>query len=382
VVPSVARGTFAPEIATRKPSGPSRGLFLAVGVVVTALAIVSAYFLFSGGDAPDPAPSGQAATEQSPVGPVDPNSGFDITTEPMGARVKLDGSPLGNAPLRVRNLVAGKHQLEIEGPPGFKSKTQEIVVEQGKAQTLQVRLDPEGQPEVRFQSEPPGARVTLVAEGTGQKTPVGAAPTTAKIDPAQRYHVVFELDGYFPVEKPVVFSGAETTIAAVLPPVPKDAPPPPPENKPEPPKPAPPEPRRDPPTPPRPREPKIKVATPLQPRETGPKEATPLQPKETGPVPEAPKPDPSPPRPDPKPPAPVADGTGKLSIGAKPPCLIFIDGRDIGKTTPVRDLEVPAGTVTITLVNTEFGIREKVTVTVKAGETAKVIKDFSDKIPK
>jgi eukaryotic-like serine/threonine-protein kinase len=77
---------------------------------------------------------------------------------------------------------------------------------------------------------------------------------------------------------------------------------------------------------------------------------------------------------------PAASTFGKLWIGAKPQCSIFIDGRDTGRTTPVRDLDVKPGSVTVMLVNNEFGIREKFTVTVKAGETVKLIKDYSDRI--
>jgi eukaryotic-like serine/threonine-protein kinase len=369
--PPVARGTFAPEIATRKPAGQSRGLFIAVGVAVALLAIVSAWFLFGTSDPQPATPPTEEQAKETPVGPVDPSSGFDITTEPMGAKIRLDGNPLGNAPLRVRNLGAGKHVLEIEGPKGWKSRREEVVIVAGKAETLTFRLEPEGQPEVRFQSEPPGAKITLVAEGTGARTPVGSAPTHTKIDPAIRYQVVFELEGYAPVEKPLVFGGAETTITAVLQPKAKDAPPPP-----EPKRTPPPEPKRTPlpepkrtPTPePEPRRPR---PTPTEPRETGPREATPLTPKETGGPSETPVKQPA-----------QADGNGKISIGAKPQCLIFINGRDIGKTTPLRDFEVPAGSLTVTLINTEFGIREQVQVTVKPGETAKVIKDFTDRIPK
>jgi hypothetical protein len=77
----------------------------------------------------------------------------------------------------------------------------------------------------------------------------------------------------------------------------------------------------------------------------------------------------------------MAAGTGKLTIGAKPPCSVIVDGRDTGRTTPVRELEVKSGPVQVTLVNSEFGIRETFTVNVKPGETSKVIKDYSDKIP-
>jgi hypothetical protein len=73
-------------------------------------------------------------------------------------------------------------------------------------------------------------------------------------------------------------------------------------------------------------------------------------------------------------------GVATLRIVAKPSCAVFINGKDTGKFTPVRDLEVPAGTVSITLVNNEYNIREKFSVTVKAGAIETVKKDFMDRV--
>ncbi len=75
-------------------------------------------------------------------------------------------------------------------------------------------------------------------------------------------------------------------------------------------------------------------------------------------------------------PAP-APSHGVLMIGAKPPCRILIDGKDTGLTTPQRQVRVPAGRHTITLVNAEFGIEHTSTVTVTGGRKAKLIRDLS-----
>jgi hypothetical protein len=81
-------------------------------------------------------------------------------------------------------------------------------------------------------------------------------------------------------------------------------------------------------------------------------------------------------------PAAAASATAFLTLGAKPPCSVLVNGEDTGRTTPIRDLEVKSGPVAVTLVNSEFGIRESFTVTVAPGENKKVIKDFSDRLPK
>ncbi len=76
----------------------------------------------------------------------------------------------------------------------------------------------------------------------------------------------------------------------------------------------------------------------------------------------------------------AAKAEGVLSLGAKPPCEIFIDGRNTGLRTPQRELKLPAGRRKITLLNNEFGIKESFWVEIKAGETTKTVKDFSDRI--
>jgi hypothetical protein len=70
-------------------------------------------------------------------------------------------------------------------------------------------------------------------------------------------------------------------------------------------------------------------------------------------------------------------GSGVLALGAKPPCDIFIDGKNTGLTTPQRALKVPAGAHRITLVNREHKITESFSVNVKAGDTTKVVKDLT-----
>jgi hypothetical protein len=69
-----------------------------------------------------------------------------------------------------------------------------------------------------------------------------------------------------------------------------------------------------------------------------------------------------PPVPTPSAPAVSKRGDGVLMVSSKPPCRILVDGRDTGRTTPVRDLRLSAGSHEITLVNDEYGIRETATV--------------------
>jgi hypothetical protein len=100
--------------------------------------------------------------------------------------------------------------------------------------------------------------------------------------------------------------------------------------------------------------------------------ATPKQPPPRQPTPAV-----SPPK---QPDAPAA-AEGTLQVGAKPPCEILVDGKATGLRTPQRELVLTVGSHRIGLVNQEYGIDETFTVEVSAGATAKLVKDFSDRLP-
>ncbi len=88
---------------------------------------------------PAPAPVGEVDIELAKV------TGFDVLVEPSGAKVSLDGQPIGAAPLRVRNLLPGKHAIDIEGPNGYFGKHLEFDLSAGEAEVLTLVLDPVGE---------------------------------------------------------------------------------------------------------------------------------------------------------------------------------------------------------------------------------------------
>lgn len=98
----------------------------------------------------------------------------------------------------------------------------------------------------------------------------------------------------------------------------------------------------------------------------------------------APAPAPAP-KPVAKKPAPaplgMTGGEGTVMVSSKPPCRILVDGRDTGLRTPVRDLRLPAGDHEITLVNDEYGIEDRSTITVNAGAPARLVRDLTAKLP-
>jgi hypothetical protein len=101
-----------------------------------------------------------------------------------------------------------------------------------------------------------------------------------------------------------------------------------------------------------------------------------------GPAPTTPAPTPptnvaTTPRPDhpAEPTEHAAGGHGYLVIQTLPWARVFLDGRDTGRNTPVRQLRVRPGDHTIGL-RTPDGTMHSVTVTVSPGETERVVRQF------
>jgi eukaryotic-like serine/threonine-protein kinase len=346
------------------------GVTAAVAVAIAILVII----VSSGGDdekeasaessKPSAAPAGkaQAADAPQPAVTADPNTGFDLIVDPAGVKVKLDGRPIGKAPLQIRNLTDGDHAVEVEAPAGFFNKTQTVRVTRGQAERVVIQLDAM---EVvgKFSSQPAGAKVTLLVDG--EKTVIGATPVEFKLDPRRRYEAVFRKDGYLPVTRAIAMTGGQAVpvdvaleksggrrVAAadegaftapdmsLLTGAPK--------------KPA--------------AEPKKTEPKKTEPKKTEPKKTEPAsEPEDTGAGDEVAAGD--------------GEGYGMLGLGAKPPCRIFIDGRDTGQKTPQIGIKLKAGKHRVTLVNNEFGIKESFTVKITAGETEKAFKDMMDKVP-
>jgi hypothetical protein len=69
-------------------------------------------------------------------------------------------------------------------------------------------------------------------------------------------------------------------------------------------------------------------------------------------------------------------GEGTLMISSKPPCEIVIDGRPTGLFTPQRSIALSAGSHQVTLRNSEKSIRKTLSVQIEANATEKVIEDL------
>ena len=254
-----------------------------------------------------------------------------LTTVPKDALVKIDGIPvLGNAsPFVVGNVQPDvSHVVEIS-KDGYRTWSQPVAVQPGQSFDLSVPLDPlQADTGFAIDSQPSGARVFVdgreIARTPFRITNLSAGLHTIRIDNGAEYS---------PYETAINVTAnqvVELPTAELLP-VRKA-----PETRPEPI----PEPRR---------EGRADVDS----------------------APRRPRPPPSEPRAQRAPVAPA--GRGVLRINSRPWSQVFVDGQLIGNT-PQMNVPLSAGSHRVTLVNPDFGIRETVTVTIRADEvTTKIV---------
>lgn len=256
------------------------------------------------------------------------STGFDLIVTPPSVEVTLDNEVIGKAPLQIRNLSPGPHSISIEAPQGYFNKTETFYVEAGKAPEVRISLDAM---EVmgKFESTPPGASVVLVTEGV--RLALGTSPIQAKLDPSKRYEVMFEKKGFRTQTQPIVFvGGANVSVFVDM-------------NN-------------------RPRTRASSRRSSVGPSSNDDDSATERLADKASQASDNER------------------SPGTISIGSKPPCKIYVDGRDTGFTTPKRNLELSPGSHRITFLNLEHGIKETFPVRIKPGESMPLIKDFRGQI--
>ena len=292
--------------------------------------------------APGTAAPGTAAPGTVVTNVTDPNTGFDLYVVPSNVKVKLDGDLLStNPPLSIRQLSPGDHEVEIMAPAGYASKTQTIRVEAGKAPKITISLDGV---EVmgRFDSRPSGARIYLTEDGVRRL--LGKAPQTVSLNPQKKYDVTFKRDGHVTMTHSIVFNdNDDIEITARLDPSGRE--------------------RQGSSHSSRLRDTAVGRSgsdTDKLLRVTPNRDVSDAKDSSTS--------------------QPPAAQFGMLALGSKPPCRIFIDGRDTGLRTPKKGIKLKSGKHRVTLINNEHGIKESFSVTISGGKTTRRIKDWSDRI--
>ena len=112
-----------------------------------------------------------------------------IEAIPAGAQLTVDGRPLGATPLADVPVEAGRRELRFTHP---RHQPLEVIVEVSGRSERQ-RVDAELVPnwgEVRYVTEPPGARILIDGEDTGLTTPASAEIL------AGEHEVTLALDGH------------------------------------------------------------------------------------------------------------------------------------------------------------------------------------------
>jgi len=72
---------------------------------------------------------------------------------------------------------------------------------------------------------------------------------------------------------------------------------------------------------------------------------------------------------------------GTLSVGIKPPCKIFVDGKP-KELSPIRNISLKPGKHIITVVNNDYNFRRRYAVIIKPGGHVNFIKNLMSFIKK
>jgi len=240
-------------------------------------------------------------------------TGFTLDTEPSGAKVFVDGRELEErTPVQVVDLSPGDHTIRVEKGAHFAPWQMQINVREGQVQALPRAVLQQQGIMVRFRSEPRGGDVVLLRGR--ERREIGSTPTSAEIElGGDPWRVEISRDGY------------ETHRQDLSPPRGEE---------------------------------EFEVSVELESR------AVAVAPRPTGGTPRVQRQ----PRERRGGAGVASGGTGTLRVNTRPWSQVFVDGRLIGNT-PQMNIPLPAGTHRLTLVNSDFNIRETRTVTIRAGET-------------
>jgi hypothetical protein len=145
IAPTPYASMSRPVFQQAEEEAPSRfpWKLAAAAVVFVAIAVVAGRaYMLSGkkdGEATTASTTVAAPVEPPPVTPSKVESGdVTIETQPSGARVLLDGKPVGTSPLKLAGVPAGRHTLTFMSPSGEVSRT--VKVAAGKTLEVDVSI--------------------------------------------------------------------------------------------------------------------------------------------------------------------------------------------------------------------------------------------------
>jgi serine/threonine protein kinase len=258
---------------------------------------------------------------------------IEITYAPKDAIVKMNGKKIGDqSPLRLEDILPGTpHTFTFEHAMYTpQTKTWEFKPREKRSEKVVLQ---EKQFDLSVDSIPPGAWIKL------DGSPYGRTPKVIKaLKATKQYQLELKRSGMPPWTGTIIYDGS--SIKEVRPRLKKTSPP-------------------------------KEGAAPPPPKDapTGTKPASPPKVVKKAPVVEKPT----------EKTTAKAEGYGKLRLNSKPWGRVYIDGKDLGKNTPLLDHQLKAGEHTITI---EFSTGETKTVKVTIFPDKTTTKIIKGSIPK
>jgi len=161
--------------------------------------------------------SGTRSTVYCPLAPLDTSGSLYILSDPINAKVVLDGLYRGTTPLTLSNLASGTHILELDHT-GYYDWKSTVDVPAGGTKTVSSSLNPMPVSNVGWvyvSSSPGGAGVTLDGTNYGQ-TPDSGSLKLNTIG-AGDHTVTLTLAGFQPyTAKVTVYANTVSEVSAVL----------------------------------------------------------------------------------------------------------------------------------------------------------------------
>ncbi|MEM1347805.1 MAG: PEGA domain-containing protein, partial [Myxococcota bacterium] len=239
-----------------------------------------------------------------------------FATTPADAVVEIDGREYKDiSPKRIAELGVGSHEAKVR-KVGYATQTVKIDItkdsklllkQEAKLDVVEVKL--------ALESSPEGATYSIYRNNRNKRLFKGQTPATVDLMGNETYKIVVEKSG-FPTWEQKFGPTSKRTPKLVAKLGDKSA-----------------------------------VASKDEERERTPREAPTRQ---------------APPR---KGAQKRVTGTALVTIASRPAARIFINGRDTGRYTPLKDYKLPAKKHKIELVNDKFGLRKTYYVTLKPGES-------------
>lgn len=144
---------------------------------------------------------------------------ISVVTVPDGASVKIDGLDKGTAPLLLRNVEPGEHEILVSAP-GFLSRSVKVKATAGFKLTSSIQLAVTSGSQVQGAQTQPTPTAGVASSGTTsepvkpyveiQDTPTGflrvrsepstAASESGRVNPKEKYHLIDEETGWYKIK--------------------------------------------------------------------------------------------------------------------------------------------------------------------------------------